>query len=177
MRVGIGMLLCGAVTVQIAVSPAPLTLVRSIELPHVDGRIDHLAVDPATQRLYVAALGNNTVEVLDLKTGTHLRSVPGFREPQGIAVAAETSAVAVANGQGEGLLLMSADDYRQRAVVRLGDVPTTFAMTGRREGCMSDTATARWRRSILPRASCSVRRRSQRIRSRFNWSATDRACS
>src|SRR6185295_7593925 len=95
----------------------PLALVRSIDLPRVEGRIDHLAFDAATERLYVAALGNNTVEVLDLKAGTHLRSLPGFREPQGIAVAADTRAVAVANGQGDGLQLLSADDYRMGAVV------------------------------------------------------------
>src|SRR6476660_7309240 len=99
----------------------PLTLVRAIDLPHVEGRIDHLAYDAATQRLYVAALGNNTVEVLDVRGGVHVRSLPGFREPQGIAVAADMRTVAVANGQGDGLQLLSADDYRPGTVVRLGD--------------------------------------------------------
>jgi YVTN family beta-propeller protein len=66
----------------------PLTLVDTIELPGVDGRIDHLAVDVGARQLYVAALGNNTVEVLDLKN-RRVKTVPGFREPQGIAVAAE----------------------------------------------------------------------------------------
>jgi DNA-binding beta-propeller fold protein YncE len=111
----------GALTIQPGASQEPLTLVRSLDLPHVEGRIDHLAFDAASQRLYVAALGNNTVEVLDVKAGTHLRSLPGFREPQGIAIAADARAVAVANGQGEGLQLLSADDYRPGAVVRLGD--------------------------------------------------------
>jgi DNA-binding beta-propeller fold protein YncE len=69
----------------------------------------------------VAALGNNTVEVLDVKADVHFRSLPGFREPQGIAVAADPRAVAVANGQGEGLQLLGADDYRPGALVRLGD--------------------------------------------------------
>ena len=45
---------------------APLRLVQTIPLPHVEGRIDHLAVDLRGQRLFVAALGNNTLEVLDL---------------------------------------------------------------------------------------------------------------
>src|SRR6185369_14685560 len=57
----------------------PLALVRSIDLPRVEGRIDHLAFDAATQRLYVAALGNNTIEVLDSNAGSHLKSLPGFR--------------------------------------------------------------------------------------------------
>jgi len=99
----------------------PLALVRTIELPRVEGRIDHLAFDAAADRLYVAALGNNTVEVIDTKAGSHVKSLPGFREPQGIAVAAEARIVAVANGQGEGVQFLSADGFRTGAMVRLGD--------------------------------------------------------
>ncbi len=47
----------------------PLTLDKTIPMPKVEGRIDHMAADVAGQRLFVAALGNNTVEVLDLKAG------------------------------------------------------------------------------------------------------------
>jgi DNA-binding beta-propeller fold protein YncE len=121
MRSGIVALVLGAMTIQGRVSKDPLTLIRTIELPHVEGRIDHLAFDAATERLYVAALGNNTIEVLDVRAGTHLRSLPGFREPQGIAIAIDTRAVAVANGQGDGLQMLSADDYRLGAAVRVGD--------------------------------------------------------
>jgi len=99
----------------------PLTLARAIELARVDGRIDHLAFDAAGQHLFVAALGNNTVEVLDVKAGTHITSLPGFHEPQGIAVAPDARLVAVANGQGEGLEFRNADDYRPGLSVRLGD--------------------------------------------------------
>src|SRR5881409_2365774 len=69
-----------------AAAQEPLALARTIDLPRVEGRIDHLAFDGATGRLHVAALGNNTVEVLDVRAGAHVKSVPGFREPQGIAV-------------------------------------------------------------------------------------------
>lgn len=96
-------------------------MVQTIDLPRVEGRIDHLVVDPTAQRLYVAALGNNTVEVIDLRTGTHLQSLSGFREPQGIAVAADSRLVAVANGQGEGVQLVDAADYAPHSSVRLGD--------------------------------------------------------
>lgn len=108
-------------TLQSRAADESLTLVRTIDLPRVEGRIDHLGFDAANQRLYVAALGNNTVEVLDVKAGTHLKSLPGFREPQGIAVAADAKVVAVANGQGEGVQFLSADDWRPGAMVRLGD--------------------------------------------------------
>jgi len=100
---------------------APLTLIQTIELPHVEGRIDHLAVDISRQRLYVAALGNNTVEVLDVKAASHLKSLTGFHEPQGIAVVDDASLVAVANGEGEGIQLLDASTFTPGRAVRLGE--------------------------------------------------------
>lgn len=91
--------------------PGELVLIRSIALPQVEGRIDHLAFDAAHQRLYVAALGNNTVEVIDAAAGTHLKSLPGFHEPQGIAVAADFDVVAVANGEGDGIQFVHRGDF------------------------------------------------------------------
>ena len=63
---------------------AGLELVATIPMPGVKGRIDHLAIDPKGHRLFVAALGNNTVEVLDVERNRHEKSLPGFREPQGV---------------------------------------------------------------------------------------------
>ena len=108
-------------TVQAAAIQAPLVFVRAIGLPRVEGRIDHLAFDAATGRLYVAALGNNTVEVLDAAGGMHVKSLPGFHEPQGIAVLPDLEFVAVANGQGEGLQILSGRDHRPHTMIRLGD--------------------------------------------------------
>lgn len=106
---------------QAASGQTPLTLVGTIALPSVEGRIDHLAVDTATQRLYVAALGNNTIEVIDLKSNRHIKSVPGFREPQGIAVISDGQLVAVANGRGEGVQFVDGRDYHPTKAVRLGE--------------------------------------------------------
>src|SRR5689334_22200822 len=63
----------------------PLKLVQTIPLPDVEGRIDHLAADTKGQRLFVAAPGNNTLEVIDLKAGKRVHSIRGLREPQGVA--------------------------------------------------------------------------------------------
>jgi DNA-binding beta-propeller fold protein YncE len=106
--------------VQVSPSQQPLISVAAIELPGVEGRIDHLAFDPVGQRLFVAALGNSTVEVVDVNARTHLRSLSGFREPQGITVVADAKLIAVANGQGEGVQFVG-DDYRMAQSVRLGD--------------------------------------------------------
>jgi DNA-binding beta-propeller fold protein YncE len=110
----------GFLTFRQASSEAPLGLVGSIALPGVEGRIDHLAFDSEAKRLFVAALGNNTVEVLDLKTNRHVKSLPGFKEPQGIAVASDANAVVVANGQGDGVQFLDANDFRSTRAVHLG---------------------------------------------------------
>ncbi len=78
--------------------PASLKLIQTIPLPAVNGRIDHLAIDAQDKRLFVAALGNNTVEVLDLKAGTRLRSIAGCNKPQGLAYLAKPNLLFVANG-------------------------------------------------------------------------------
>src|SRR3954467_774973 len=77
---------------------APLELVATIAMPGVKGRIDHFAVDVRGHRLFVAALGNNTVEVLDTAGNSRLRSLPGFGEPQGLAYLPELNRLYVASG-------------------------------------------------------------------------------
>src|SRR5437762_8651018 len=121
MRMTLAATMIAVAAFQATSAQTPLALVGTIALPGVEGRIDHLAIDTAAQRLYVAALGNNTVEVLDLKSSSHAKSVPGFREPQGIAFLPDTKLVAVANGQGEGVQFIDATDYHPTKAVRLGD--------------------------------------------------------
>src|SRR6185437_5671394 len=62
-----------------------LKLVGSITLPDVRGRIDHLAYDNAGEIVYVAALGNNSLEVVDLKNKKVIHSIKNLHEPQGVA--------------------------------------------------------------------------------------------
>src|SRR4051812_14538472 len=71
---------------------------RAIPLAGGEGRIDHLAYDARNDRLYVAALGNNTVEVIDARAGERVAQVMGLKKPQGVAVLPETGTVAVASG-------------------------------------------------------------------------------
>ena len=52
---------------------SPLQLTQTIVLADVRGRIDHLAVDPDDARLFVAALGNDSVEVVDMRAERALR--------------------------------------------------------------------------------------------------------
>jgi len=76
----------------------PLPLLKVISIPSIRGRIDHLAVDPGGQRIFVAALGNNTVEILSLSAGAQIRSLAGLQEPQGVVYIPALSRLAVASG-------------------------------------------------------------------------------
>jgi DNA-binding beta-propeller fold protein YncE len=80
-----------------AQSTVPLKFTRTIALPGVEGRIDHFAFDLTGERLFVCALGNNTVEVLDLRKGERAHSITGLGAPQGVGYVPEVNRLFVAN--------------------------------------------------------------------------------
>jgi DNA-binding beta-propeller fold protein YncE len=104
-----------------AIDPPPPRLLQTIPLAGVQGRIDHLAVDVAGQRLFVAALGNNTVEVIDLKKGERIRSLAGFKEPQGVAYLPDTNTLAVANGGDGTVTLLDGTALEARKTIVFGE--------------------------------------------------------
>src|SRR5215216_890158 len=57
---------------------------KTIALPGVKGRFDHFAIDTKGQRLFVAALGNNTLEVLALAEAQHAKSIRALHKPTGV---------------------------------------------------------------------------------------------
>ena len=81
-----------------AEEPAPLALKSTIALPGVEGRFDHAAADPATHRVFFAALGNDTVEVVDVAAGKRLHSIGGLKKPTGVLFLAAENLLVVANG-------------------------------------------------------------------------------
>jgi DNA-binding beta-propeller fold protein YncE len=91
--------LCGCIIAAHA-EEKTLKLKQTIPLPGVEGRIDHFALDPSGGRLFVCALGNNTVEVLDLRKGERIHSITGLGSPQGIVYIPELDRVFVANDKG-----------------------------------------------------------------------------
>jgi DNA-binding beta-propeller fold protein YncE len=87
-----------------AAGPAQsLVLEQKIPLGEVRGRIDHLAIDLARQRLFVAELGNNSLGVVDLAAGKVLRRIGGLEEPQGVVYDPVSDTVFVADA-GDGLV-------------------------------------------------------------------------
>lgn len=92
--------LCCTASVSLAKGHQPLRLVQSFPLTGVEGRIDHMAVDLVGQRLFVAALGNGSIEIIDLRSGKRVRSLGDFREPQGVEYVPSPARLVVAGGDG-----------------------------------------------------------------------------
>lgn len=76
----------------------PLALAQRIELPSIQGRLDHLSIDVEGKRLFIAALGADAVEVVDLRAGVRIQHLAPMHKPQGVAFLATTKRLLVANG-------------------------------------------------------------------------------
>ena len=109
-----------ALVAPLAAGSVPLELVATIEMPDVKGRIDHFAVDVKGRRLFIAALGNDTVEVVDIGVNRHVKSLAGFKAPQGLIYLPETHRVYVANGEGGRVDVLDASSFE--LVKRIGEL-------------------------------------------------------
>jgi len=96
-------------------------LKQTIPLPGVEGRIDHLALDASGERLFVCALGNNTVEVLDLRKGERIHSITGLGAPQGIAYIPELGRIFVANDKDGIFKIYDAKAFQQISELNFKD--------------------------------------------------------
>lgn len=90
---------------------ATLNLVQTVGLPGVTGRFDHFALDAKGHRLFVAALGNNTLEILDIAPGQRLKSLAGLHKPTGVLYLASPNQIGVANGDDGTFQLLDGASY------------------------------------------------------------------
>ncbi len=98
----------------------PLMLTQTIVLPGVTGRIDHLTLDEAGDRLFIAALGNGSIEVIDLSAGKRIRSIKGLKEPQGILYLPKSKQVIVTSGGDGSVRSYNTNTYKEVARCDLG---------------------------------------------------------
>jgi DNA-binding beta-propeller fold protein YncE len=98
-----------------------LQLKQTIPLPGVEGRIDHLDVDISGQRLFICALGNNTVEVVDLNKGERVQTISGLGAPQGVAFVPELNRLLVANDKGGVCNIYDANSFQLIGKVDFAD--------------------------------------------------------
>src|SRR6516225_13291 len=100
---------------------APLLLVQEIPLPNVGGRIDHFTFDAKRKRVIGAALGNNTVEIVDTFSGRDIHSIIGAAAPQGVVYVGEIDRLFVANGTDGKLRIYDGDSFKLLNTVEIGE--------------------------------------------------------
>jgi len=106
-----------------------LSLKAHIPLPNVNGRIDHLSVDVKGQRLFVAAVDNHTLEVIDLKSGQHVHTITDLAEPQGVFYVSLLPALLTALQKS-----LTGRPFKFSRPQSSLTIPTIFAMTPARSG-------------------------------------------
>jgi DNA-binding beta-propeller fold protein YncE len=83
---------------------SPFSLTQTIAIPNVNGRIDHMAIDIRGQKLFVVELGNNSLDVVDLKSAKRIHSISNnnnnrlLNEPQDVVFIPELNRIFVSNG-------------------------------------------------------------------------------
>ena len=100
---------------------AGLQLKQTIPLPGVEGRIDHLDLDAANDRLFVCALGNNTAEVLDLRKGERVHTINGLGSPQGLVYISKLNRLFIANDKGGVFKIYDAKSYQPVGEINFKD--------------------------------------------------------
>ena len=112
---------CTVIATMAAQNAVPFKLKETIALPGVEGRIDHFAFDARGERLFVCALGNNTVEVLDLHKGVRTHSINGLDAPQGVAYIPELDRLVVANDKDGIVKIYDAKSFQSVGELNLKD--------------------------------------------------------
>jgi YVTN family beta-propeller protein len=101
--------------------------VTDVPLPGRPTRFDYESVDTAARRLYVAHLGDSTLDVIDLDTLRVVATVPQLAEVHGVAVAPERQRVyATATGSNQ-LVTIDATTNQVVAHVPTGRFPDGIA--------------------------------------------------
>jgi DNA-binding beta-propeller fold protein YncE len=120
-----------------------LSLDARIPLPNVKGRIDHLSVDVKGQRLFVAAVDNHTLEVIDLKAAKRVRTITDLAEPQGVFYDASTNRLFVACGLDGATKIFDGTSFRLLASVKFPDDADNIRYDARNKGVIVGYAGAK----------------------------------
>jgi YVTN family beta-propeller protein len=120
--VGAAMLMPGAVRPGAQpVESQPLSLEAKILLGAVQGRIDHMAIEPSRNRLFVAELGNDSVGIVDLVARKVIHRIAKLSEPQGVAYEPSADMLYVANAGDGSVRMFEGGDFKENGRIELGD--------------------------------------------------------
>jgi DNA-binding beta-propeller fold protein YncE len=115
-----------------AAEPATLELLQTIPLKGVAGRLDHVAIDRAHGRLFVANLSNNSLDIVDLKAGKLIKQILDQKKIQGIAYSPELDRIYVGNGTAGTCNVFDGRDYQLLKSIPLPGADNVRYLPGRR---------------------------------------------
>lgn len=104
-----------------AAEPATLELLQTISLKGKPGRLDHMAIDRAGARLFVANLSNDSLDIVNLKTGKLIKQIHGQKKIQGIDYAADLDRIFAGNGVDGVCNIFDGKNYKLMKSIRLPD--------------------------------------------------------
>jgi DNA-binding beta-propeller fold protein YncE len=107
------------VTAALSQEASSVKLVKSVNLPGYTGDFDHFAVDYDRDRLLLAAEDHGTLEVFDLKTSAHLRSISGFGNPHSILIRKGATTIFITDSEKHGATIRDAESYVKKQDVSL----------------------------------------------------------
>src|SRR5258708_22129106 len=101
----------------------PLQLDEQILVLGVAGRLDHFTADDKGRRLLVSALGNNSLEVIDVFAGRVIHSIKGLAQPQGPLYVPGVDKLYVANAEDGKVRVYEGATYTLRKTIDFGKDP------------------------------------------------------
>ncbi len=104
---------------------APLQLIQRIPVPGVTGRIDHFTAFPKRRLLIFAALGNNSMEIVNTFEAKVVQSIKGLNEPQGVLYVPGFDKIFVANAASGTVKVYDGKTYALRSTIPLGEESDT----------------------------------------------------
>jgi len=93
---------------------------KEIPLSGVEGRIDHFSADEGGQRLFIAALGNGSVEIVDIRKGERTSEIKGLKEPQGVYYDPKTDRLYVATARDGELRIYDGKSFALQGTLEFG---------------------------------------------------------
>lgn len=100
---------------------SPLRLQRTIALPEGTAKFDHFAIDLQANRLFIAATGDHSVEVVDLNSGKLTERLTGLGKPHGLAWVPTAGALYAADGAQADLKMFEGSPLSRSKSLKLSD--------------------------------------------------------
>ena len=92
--------------------PEVLKQLRDVTVEDIEGVVEHMAADVKGNRIFLAATGNNSIEIFDSQTLQHLGQIKGLSQPEDVIFLPSSGHLLVSNGADGTLRTYDAKTYK-----------------------------------------------------------------